>query len=191
MKKTKKNINIHRYVAIDFEKMDTMPSSVCSIGVAVIENNEITNTFYSLVCPPSKNENWYCCRTHGLHYSDVKNSPKFSEVWEKIDKMIDGSPIITHNYGVERGCIDACNELYGTNNNYDYICTLALSRKYLKNLQSKSLDMVCEELHYNMGVHHNALDDAKAAAECFIRIKKKFKLKDEEREKLFAKRKRR
>ena len=53
MPRKKKN---NRYVAIDFEKLDTLPSSVCSVGVAVIENNQITDTFYSLVCPPSKNK---------------------------------------------------------------------------------------------------------------------------------------
>jgi hypothetical protein len=30
-----------------------------------------------------------------------------------------------------------------------------------------------------MGYHHNALDDAIASAEVFLRIKDKFKLKDE------------
>ena len=178
-----------RYVAIDFEKLDTIPNSVCSIGLAVIENNKITDTFYSLVCPPSKNENYYCVNTHGLHYKDVKNAPKFPEVWKKVDKLIDDCPIIAHNFGVERGCINACNETWGTNNDYDFICTLALSRKYLKELPSKGLDLVCEALDYDMGTHHNALDDAIAAAEVFIRIKKKFKLKDGEREQLFAKRK--
>ena len=48
----------NRYVAIDFEKLDTLPVSVCSVGIAVIENNKIVDTFYSLVCPPSKNENY-------------------------------------------------------------------------------------------------------------------------------------
>lgn len=179
----------NRYVSIDFEKMDTLPSSVCSVGVAVIENNQITDTFYSLICPPSKNENYYCVQTHGLHYKDVKNAPKFPQVWKKINEMIDGCPIIAHNYGVERGCIKACNEYYGTDYEYDYICTLALSRKYLANLPSKGLDLVCEALNYKMGYHHNALDDAIAAAEIFIRIKKKYKLKDDERERLFSKRK--
>lgn len=179
----------NRYVSIDFEKMDTLPSSVCSVGVAVIENNQITDTFYSLICPPSKNENYYCVQTHGLHYKDVKNAPKFPQVWKKINEMIDGCPIIAHNCGVERGCIKACNEYYGTDYEYDYICTLALSRKYLPNLPSKGLDLVCEALNYKMGYHHNALDDAIAAAEIFIRIKKKYKLKDDERERLFSKRK--
>ena len=38
----KKYDKTKRYVAIDFEKLDTMPISVCSIGLAVIENNKIT-----------------------------------------------------------------------------------------------------------------------------------------------------
>lgn len=176
MSRKKKN---NRYVAIDFEKMDTLPSSVCSIGVAVIENNKITDTFYSLVCPPTKNENYYCVQTHGLRYKDVKNAPKFNEIWKKVDKMIDGSPVIAHNFGIERGCINACNEEYDTDYSYEYICTLALSRKYLSDLPSKGLDLVCEALDYKMGHHHNALDDAIASAEVFLRIKDKFKLKDE------------
>lgn len=176
MSRKKKN---NRYVAIDFEKMDTLQSSVCSIGVAVIENNKITDTFYSLVCPPTKNENYYCVQTHGLRYKDVKNAPKFNEIWKKVDKMIDGSPVIAHNFGIERGCINACNEEYDTDYSYEYICTLALSRKYLSDLPSKGLDLVCEALDYKMGHHHNALDDAIASAEVFLRIKDKFKLKDE------------
>lgn len=177
MPRKKKN---NRYVAIDFEKLDTLPSSVCSVGVAVIENNQITDTFYSLVCPPSKNENYYCVQTHGLHYKDVKNAPKFPQIWKKVDKIINGCPVIAHNYGVERGCINACNEYYETEYNYDYICTLALSRKYLSHLPSKGLDLVCEDLDYKMGYHHNALDDAIASAEVFLRIKDKFNLKDED-----------
>lgn len=180
--------NNNRYVAIDFEKLDTIPSSICSVGLAVIENDKITKTFYSLICPPSKNENYYCVQTHGLHYKDVKNAPKFPEIWKKIDKIIGDSPIIAHNFGVERGCINACNEYYGTDYNYEYICTLALSRKYLNELPTKGLDVVCEALNYNMGYHHNAKNDAIASAEIFLRIKKKFNLKDEniERKKQFG-----
>lgn len=168
----------NRYVAIDFEKLDTLPSSICSVGVAVIENDKITETFYSLICPPSKNENYYCVQTHGLHYSDVKNAPKFPEIWKKIDKIINGSPLIAHNFGVERGCINACNEYYDTDYKYEYICTLSLSRQYLKQLPSKSLDLVCEALNLRMKHHHNAKDDAIASAEVFLKIKEKFKLKD-------------
>lgn len=166
----------NRYVAIDFETMTTWRASVCSIGLAVIENNKITDTFYSLVCPPSKDENYYCCLTHGIKYKDVKNYPKFDEIWKQIDeKYIKGSTLIAHNVGFEKSCINSCNETFNTNNNYNYIDTLKLSRKYLSQLNKHTLDAVCESLHCDLKNHHNALDDAIACAEIFIKIVKKHK----------------
>ncbi len=165
-----------RYVAIDFETMTTWRASVCSVGLAVIENGKIVDTFYSLVCPLSKDENYYCCLTHGLKYKDVKDSPKFDEIWEKIDKeYIKGSPLIAHNAPFEKSCINACNETFDTNNDYEYIDTLKLSRKYLSKLEKHTLDVVCEALHCKLKHHHNALDDAKACAEIFIKLGKKHK----------------
>lgn len=165
-----------RYVAIDFETMTTWRASVCSVGLAVIEKGKIIDTYYSLICPPSKEENYFCCLTHGLKYKDVKNSPKFDEVWNKIDKdYIKGSTLIAHNVGFEKSCINACNETFNTNNDYQYIDTLKLSRKYLKKLEKHTLDVVCESLHCKLKNHHNALDDAKACAEIFIKLVKKHK----------------
>ena len=165
-----------RYVAIDFETMTTWRASVCSVGLAVIENGKITDTFYSLVCPLSKEENYYCCQTHGLKYKDVKDSPKFDEIWGIIDKeYIKGSPLIAHNAPFEKSCINACNETFDTNSDYKYIDTLKLSRKYLNKLEKHTLDAVCEALHCKLKHHHNALDDAKACAEVFIKLGKKHK----------------
>lgn len=168
--------NDNRYVAIDFEILSTWRASVCSIGIAVIENDKITDTFYSLVRPISKEESYYCVKAHGLHYKDVKNSPKFDEIWETIDKKyIKGSPLIAHNSPFEKSCINACNEEFGTNNDYTYIDTLKLSRKYLKRLKDYKLDTICESMKYKIGHYHNALDDAKACAHVFIKLKKKHK----------------
>ena len=175
MKKYKES---NRYVALDFETMDTWRATVCSLAVVIIEDNKIVDKFYSLVCPPSKNENPYCVMTHGLHYKDVENAPDFPTVWKKVDKMIKGCPIIAHNVGFEKSCINACNETFDTPNDYTYIDTLKLARKYLKSLTNHKLDTVCENLNIKLRHHHNAADDAKACGEIFIKLKKKFKLND-------------
>ena len=83
-------------------------------------------------------------------------------------------------YYILRYILSLFNKKIFVKYNYDYICTLALSRKYLSDLPSKGLDLVCEALNYKMGYHHNALDDAIASAEVFLRIKDKFNLKDED-----------
>lgn len=170
--------NKNKYAAIDFEIMDTIRSSVCSLSVVIIENYKITNTFYSLVKPNTRYENPYCVQTHGLHYEDVKNAPTFPEVWKEVEKLIDGCILIAHNVGFEKSCINACHEEFGTNNDYEYIDTLSLSRKFLKKLNNHKLNTVCEHLNIDLKNHHNALDDAKACANIFIKLNKKYKLYD-------------
>lgn len=167
-----------KYAAIDFETMDTIRSSVCSLSVVIIENYKITDSFYSLVKPNTKYENPYCVQTHGLHYDDVKNAPTFPEVWKEVEKLINGCVLIAHNVGFEKSCINACHEEFGTNNDYEYIDTLSLSRKFLKKLPNHKLNTVCEHLNIDLKHHHNALDDAKACANVFIKLNKKYKLYD-------------
>lgn len=39
------------FAAIDFETANNQRSSVCSVGVVVVRNGEIADTFYSLINP--------------------------------------------------------------------------------------------------------------------------------------------
>ena len=104
-----------RFVAIDFETMDNWRATICSVGLAVFENGVMTDTYYSLVCPPSKSENYFCCKVHGLRYKDVKDSPSFSEIWPMInEKYIKGSPLVAHNTSFEKGCIEAYGDRKST-----------------------------------------------------------------------------
>lgn len=165
--------NNDRFVAIDFETMTIWRACVCSVGVAVFEKGKMVDKFYSLICPPSKEENKYCCQTHGLSYKDVKDAPKFSDIWPIIDKKyIKGSPLVAHNASFEKSCINTCGEEFGTKTDYKYIDTLKLSRENIGNIKSYSLNFVCEALGFKMGQHHNALDDAIACGEVFVRINK-------------------
>lgn len=42
---------IRDFVAIDFETANQQPSSVCSVGVVMVRNGQIADTFYSLIQP--------------------------------------------------------------------------------------------------------------------------------------------
>lgn len=172
-KKIKPHTLPKRFVAIDFETMDSWRATICSVGIAVFENGVMTDTYYSLVCPPSKAENYHCYKVHGLHYSDVKNSPSFSDIWPMInEKYIKDSPLVAHSASFERGCITAYGEAYGTKTDYEYIDTLDLSREKLTWIKGHSLDKTCEALNYNLKHHHNALEDAIACGEIYVRINK-------------------
>jgi len=167
-----------RYAALDFETLEHWRCSVCSVSCVIFEDGKIVDEFYSLVCPPTKLEEYHCVKIHGIHYNDVKDAPKFPEVWEKIDKMIGNSPIVAHNAGFEKSCLIACNEEFGTKCDYEFIDTLKLSRNYFKKLYNHKLDTVCRYLKIKLKHHHNALDDARACGEIYSKIREKYLLTD-------------
>lgn len=160
----------NRYVALDFEVMDTWRAAVCSVGCAVFENGKLVETFYSLVRPPSKNENYYCVKTHGLTYEDVKDAPAFDVVWEKVDRLIGNSPVVAHNAAFEKSCIDACSEEFGTKNDYVYIDTLKMSRRLLTESKKHTLIEACGRVGIRIKRYHNALDDAIACGKLFSEL---------------------
>ena len=169
---------MERYAAIDFETMDSFRSSVCSVGVVIIEDGKIVDTFQSLVRPNTNYENPFCTRTHGITLNECKAYPEFPEIWEKVDKMIDGCKIIAHNVSFEKSCINACSEEFGTNNDYSYIDTLKLSRKCLNKLSSHKLNIVCKYLNISLNKHHDALCDAMACARIFLKLRKNYDIEN-------------
>ena len=42
---------MERFAAIDFETANGQRSSVCSVGIVLVENGEITDSIYSLIRP--------------------------------------------------------------------------------------------------------------------------------------------
>lgn len=160
----------NRFVVIDFETCSGFRSSVCSVGVVVIENGKIVDRFYSLVNPNTTYFHKKCVEIHGITYDKVKYAPTFKTVWKHVDKMIGDSPIVAHNVAFEKSCIDACHIKYRTNNKYEYICTLKMSRKYDKTLNSHKLNIVAEHYGVKLIKHHNALQDAEACANIFIKM---------------------
>ena len=48
------------FAAIDFETANNQRSSVCSVGVVVVRNGEIADTFYSLINPEPNYYTYWC-----------------------------------------------------------------------------------------------------------------------------------
>lgn len=176
MKQKKQKTN-NRFICLDFETANPCRDSVCSIGFVIVENNKITEKFYTLINPMTTYFNKYCVATHGITYKDVVCAPSFEEIWEHIDKIIGDSPIVAHNVPFEKSCLKACSDKFGTNADYKYICTLKLSRKVYKEMKSHKLNLVCEACGFKLKNHHNALADAEACAKILIDFMKNKKVK--------------
>ena len=79
---------IRDFIAIDFETANQQPSSVCSVGVVMVRNGQVADSFYSLIQPEPNYYNYWCQREHGLSQCDTDDAPVFSKVWQQLEEKI-------------------------------------------------------------------------------------------------------
>lgn len=153
------------FAAIDFETANFTRSSVCSVGVVIVRDGEIADSFYSLIQPEPNYYNFRCCQVHGLSRKDTDDAPLFPDVWARIEPMIDGLPLVAHNKAFDESCLKAVFRVYNMDYpDYDFYDTLYASRRQMPELPNHQLHTVAAACGYNLENHHHALADAEACA---------------------------
>lgn len=95
------------FAAIDFETANKERSSVCSVGIVIVRNGEITEKLYRLIRPYPNYYSYWNTQVHGLTFQDTACAPTFPEVWKEIDPIIAGLPLVAHNSPFDEGCLKA------------------------------------------------------------------------------------
>lgn len=160
------------FAAIDFETANGQRSSVCSVGVVVVRDGKVTDTFYSLIQPEPNYYSWFCQQVHGLGHEDTDDAEVFPRVWERIEPMIEGLPFVAHNAPFDEGCLRAVMQVYQMDwPDYRFLCTCRASRRHFGNrLPNHQLHTVAEACGYCLENHHHALADAEACAAIAMKI---------------------
>ena len=150
------------FAAIDFETANEEPSSVCSVGVVIVREGEIVDSFYSLIHPEPEYYQWFCQRVHGLGPEDTDDAPVFPDVWDNIAPLIEGLPLVAHNSRFDEGCLKAVFRVYQMDYpDYEFHDTLAASRRHFGcRLPNHQLQTVAAACGYDLVNHHHALADA-------------------------------
>ena len=155
-------MNIRDFVAIDFEIMTPERTSACAVGLVVVLDGVITLKFYSLIRPIPDRQTKLNTDIHGITPEMVKDAPTFDMLFEQIRELIGDLPIVCHNRNMDINVLRDCMDYYhltgiDVDNN---ICTYELTGLNLK--------ACCAKYGINMGVHHDALDDATACAKVLL-----------------------
>ncbi len=159
------------FVAIDFET--AVKHHICAVGIVTVEDGAVVEEYYSLVQPPNNEYNWYCTQVHGITSFDTEDALTFEQIYPEIKKRLKNKLVVAHNESFDRNVLIKSMQDNGLC--YDQLniadrweCTMKrckASRKY----PSGKLNECCavEGIVLN---HHEALSDAKACAELFMRI---------------------
>ena len=151
------------FAAIDFETANECRSSVCSVGVVIVRDGQIVDSFYSLIHPEPEYFQWFCQQVHGLSEDDTEDAPVFPYVWEKI---------VAHNSPFDEGCLKEVFKVYQMDYpDYEFYDTLSASRKHFGySLPDHQLQTVAAACGYDLTNHHHALADAEACAHIAIKL---------------------
>lgn len=156
---------MENFAAIDFETANQYRSSVCSVGVVIVRNGEIADSFYSLIQPEPNYYFYRCQQVHGLSNRDTDNAPVFSEVWKQIEPKIQGLPLVAHNKAFDESCLKAAFRVYQMDYpDYVFYDTLTAARRSFPFAPNHQLHTVSALCGYNLNHHHHALADAEACA---------------------------
>ncbi len=154
-----------KFAAIDFETANWQRTSVCSVGVVVVEKGEIVDKFYSLIHPRPDFYSRRNTQIHGLTRADTEEAPEFPTVWREVIPMIKGMPLVAHNSLFDEGCLKAVYALHEMSYpDYKFLCTYRQARKKIKGLANYQLQTVAASCGYKLLNHHHALADAEACA---------------------------
>ena len=160
------------FAAIDFETANNERSSVCSVGVVIVRDGEIVDTFYSLIQPEPNYYNYWCTQVHGLCCQDTDDAPVFPKVWAQVEPLIQGLPLVAHNKPFDEGCLKSVFRVYQMDYpDYRFYDTLTASRRQFgRSLPNHQLHTVAAACGYNLENHHHALADAEACAAIALNI---------------------
>ena len=103
---------MERFAAIDFETANGKRSSICSIGIAIIEDNKVVDSIYTLVRPYPNFYTRFTTAVHGITMQDTIGSPDFEEAWAGIAGKLRDIPLVAHNSPFDEGCLRAAHEAY-------------------------------------------------------------------------------
>jgi len=149
------------FTALDFETAHGKRWSICQVGLVRYEQGVIVRELSLLVRPP---ENVYWRRfteIHGLSGSDTIDAPSFAEIWPQMRELIEGQMVVAHSIGFDRTCLNQVLAYYGLERPaYETACTLKI--------YGEALNLVCDA--HGIGLnHHDALSDARACGELYLR----------------------
>ncbi|MFC4389108.1 exonuclease domain-containing protein [Gracilibacillus marinus] len=154
------------YVAIDFETANQDRFSPCAVGLVVFNKEGVVNEYYSLINPNMEFDS-YNSMIHGITEEDVLGAPTFTDIWDELSEYLTHHICIAHNASFDMSVLRHTLDHFNiTHPEIDYLCTRIISKLVWPGLFNYKLNTIADfkKISFN---HHNALEDAKAAAELF------------------------
>ncbi|MES9541337.1 exonuclease domain-containing protein [Actinomadura sp. NPDC000600] len=159
------------WVAIDFETANARRASPCSVGLVKVKGGRIVEEWSSLIRPPHGHDHFdaYNVGIHGITADRVRDAPGWPETLEHIVQFAGGTPFVAHNAAFDIGVLADTSQASGLRvPDLRFACTLVVARRTWTGLLAYKLPVLADALGIELPHHHDADDDARAAAQVML-----------------------
>lgn len=164
-----------KFTAIDFETANADRGSICAVGIAIVENGEITGKVSQLIRPDPLRFDPFNISIHGITPADVTDAPTFSQFWPSLCPHM-ANPLVAHNASFDisalRRALDRSGIQYPQ---ADYFCTRVIAKLAWPECPTHALNHIANIIGISF-VHHDAAEDARACALIAVAACKQFQV---------------
>lgn len=173
------------FVVIDFETATPKRDSACQVALVSVINNEIIDTYSTLIKPPGNRFAQFNVSIHGINAGMTLKAPTFTEVFNELNIRIrevqkqnfEKFKIVSHNNGFDRSVFKQSlitNKLDDFENmdlsvQSMWFCTMMEFRRL--GFPSSKLNELCKSFNIELN-HHDAKSDTLATTKLMFELKK-------------------
>lgn len=162
------------YVCVDVETTGLNPKAdkLIEIGAVKVKDGIVVETFQSFVNPNAKLPERIVDLT-GITDEMILDAPQAKDVMPLFHAFCEELPLMGHNLQVDYAFLKRAMVQEGLSFEKRGIDTLKIARKYLADLEKRSLEFLCNYFAIEHTAHR-ALGDAAATAQLYELLKDKF-----------------
>lgn len=151
------------FVAIDFETATTS-GMACQLGLVEVEDGSIVNEVKLMIRPPMNQYDTQCVNVHHIGPEQTETAATFEELWPEIRSYLEGKVIVAHNASFDSSILMKNVWHYGLDciKIEEWICTCC-------DLGKSTLYSACRYFDIPIGIHHDALSDARSSALLYLK----------------------
>lgn len=163
-----------KFIVLDIETANYEPTSICQLGVVVLEDFKVTQKLDYLIKPYPNQFMDVFSSLHGITKDMVEDAPTFDIVWEEIkDLFNEFSLCIAHNASFDFGNIKSTLKYYDYDVDsikFPILCTMQYAQHSDIKFKKYNLGYLCNYFSIENKQAHSALSDAIATSELFLKL---------------------
>ena len=150
------------FIAIDVETA-TSKGGICQIGIVEVKEGIIVKEESHLVCPPGNEYELKNICIHGITPEMTCSCKPLTDLWDYILDITTNKVLVGHNISFDLNSLDKDCHAYGLS----YLDPARTECTCFLHSRAKLLD-VCDHYGIEIHNHHDALNDARASALCYL-----------------------